>query len=58
MTLAELAQLLANGGTLAVVLYFMFVKSDAQTQAISKLTTSVEKLCLLLQEKGEGNDEN
>ena len=53
MTLTEMTQLLANGGTLAVLMYFMFVKSDAQTQAIGKLTTAVEKLNILLQSKGE-----
>lgn len=51
MTLTEMTQLLANGGTLAVLMYFMFVKSDAQSQAIGKLTTAVEKLNILLQSK-------
>lgn len=51
MTLTEMTQLLANGGTLAVLMYFMFVKSDAQSQAIGKLTTAVEKLTILLQSK-------
>lgn len=53
MTLTEITQLLANGGTLAVLMYFMFVKSDAQTQAIGKLTMAVEKLNILLQSKEE-----
>lgn len=53
MTLTEMTQLLANGGTLAVLMYFMFVKSEAQTQAIGKLTTAVEKLNILLQNKEE-----
>lgn len=53
MTLTEMTQLLANGGTLAVLMYFMFVKSDAQSQAIGKLTTAVEKLNILLQNKEE-----
>lgn len=53
MTLTEMTQLLANGGTLAVLMYFMFIKSEAQTQAIGKLTTAVEKLNILLQNKEE-----
>ena len=57
MTLTEMSQLLANGGTLAVLMYFMFVKSDAQSQAIGKLTTAVEKLNILLQSK-EDEGEN
>lgn len=53
MTITEMTQLLANGGTLAVLMYFMFVKSEAQTLAIEKLTTAVEKLNILLQNKEE-----